>query len=51
MCVYVLCVCARARTCMRVFIFVSYDLRCIQYFILTYACMHVGPMHYVGMHE
>ena len=42
--VCIMSVCARARTCMRVFIFVSYDL-------LTYACMHVGPLHYVGMHE
>ena len=44
-------VCARARTCMRVFICVSYDLRCVHTYICMHACMHVGPMHYVGMHE
>ena len=39
MCVCVcvcVCVCARARAHMRVFMFVSYDLRCVP----TYICMH-----------
>ena len=44
---YVCSVCVRARACMRVFIFVSYDLRCAR----MHACMHVGPMHYVGKYE
>ena len=35
-CVCMYYVCVRARTCMRVFIFVSYDLRCVH----TYICMH-----------
>ena len=48
-CVCMYYACVRARTYMRVFIFASYDLRCVH----TYICMHACRpyMHYVGMHE
>ena len=46
-CVCIMRVCAHARACVCLSL---QAMTCVAY-ILTYACMHVGPMHYVGMHE